>query len=68
MPRIIFTVSEEMNADLKSIADKRGASVAGVIRLYLANALTTETGKPLEAYIVERGGYRERDDKDEKDS
>lgn len=58
MPRIIFTVTDEMQEDLKRVADERGASVSGLIRLFIVQALARETGKDPEIYRVETGGKR----------
>lgn len=58
MGRIIFTANEEMEADLKKVANERGASLAGLIRLILAEALAVQTGKSAGVYKVEVGGNR----------
>ena len=58
MPRIIFTVTEEMDKDLKSEADKRGAIVAELLRHYVAEGLARDTGKAKKSYKVNRGGIR----------
>ncbi|MBZ0293890.1 MAG: hypothetical protein K8L99_15100 [Anaerolineae bacterium] len=62
MPRIIFTVTDEMEADLKDQARKSGATLSGLIRLYLTEKLIEKTGKPVSAYEVETGGDRSKDE------
>lgn len=58
MSRIIFTVTDEMKEDLETEAEKRGGTVAGLIRLYIAESLARATGKPVDSYAVKTGGDR----------
>lgn len=59
MARIIFTVNAEMQEDLEKEAKERGATVSGLIRLILAEALASKTGKDADMYRVEHGGNRQ---------
>lgn len=61
MPRLIFTVTDEMADDLKAIAKKRNMPMATLIRVLLTEAIAPETGKAPDSYRVEVGGRRERD-------
>ena len=56
--RIIFTITEQMNEDLKAEAKKRGATVAGLARLYLTEGLVRDRGTDPSDYDVETGGSR----------
>lgn len=62
MPRINITVTETMDADLKVEAQKRGASVAGLIRLYLTEGLVRDMKADPATYTVEIGGDRRSQD------
>lgn len=58
MPREIFTVTDEMRADLRKAADKRGMTVSTFIRRQLAEVLSKEFKRPVSDYEVEIGGER----------
>lgn len=65
MPRIIFTLTDEMESDLKEEAAKRGMPVASLLRQYIARGLVQDTGKPAERYNVKWGGDRTPDDEND---
>lgn len=58
MPRIILTVTDEMASDLKAQAARRGATLSGLARLYMAQGLSADTAKPIDQYRVSAGGAR----------
>ena len=60
MPRVLFTVTEEMHEDLKKAAKKRGATISGLVRLYVAEHLAADMSKNADKYEVDRGGDRRR--------
>ncbi len=61
MPRLIFTVTDKMDEDLKKIAKARNMPISNLIRLYLTEGLSKETDTPVEQYEVEMGGDRRSD-------
>ena len=56
MPRMVFTVTEEMHEALKRQAEQRGATLSGLLRLILADWLAQQ-GEAIE-WRVESGGWR----------
>ncbi len=56
MPRMIFTVTDEMEEDLKREAKRTGATLSGLLRLYVAQQLAAKTKKSV--YLLEPGGDR----------
>lgn len=68
MPRIILTVTDEMASDLKTQATRRGATLSGLTRLYIAQGLTAETAKPIERYMVSAGGARRADQRQKREA
>jgi len=56
MARLIFTVNKTMEKDLKTQAKKRGATLSGLLRLYVTNGLTKDTGKTADEYEITVGG------------
>lgn len=62
MTRIIVTITDKMDADLKAEAKKRGATIAGVIRLYLTEGLVRDLKTNPDDYEVEVGGKRDTEE------
>jgi hypothetical protein len=65
MARIMFTVSDQMQTDLKTEAEKRGATISNLIRLYVAQGLASSTGKSAAKYAVLWGGDKTKAQKRE---
>lgn len=62
MPRLIFTVNDQMEQELRQVADERGMPIAALIREAVATYLAS-LGRPVQKN-VDWGGKRA----DERDS
>jgi len=58
------TITDEMDADLQAEATKRGASVAGLVRLYVSEGLVRDLKSDPAKYVVKVGGDRRPEDSD----
>lgn len=63
MTRILISITDAMDTDLKQLAALRGVSVASLLRGFAQNELAAAVGRDPEAYNVRKGRPRKNSPK-----
>lgn len=62
--RFVFTMTDEMYADLKRLSEKRRTTMAELVRGLLADGIIGETEHTEDDYRLQIGGKRSKEEND----